>query len=122
VSTQEETSFETPAAAEPLDTAHPLDAAQGPDPVLWVGLTLSEAEGLYGWLMKPANDGSTALDDPIVSKAVAKMREATDPVRTALKVRRDLQEAGLVSDHLSDDQLRELAQKLAQSATPSLAA
>ncbi len=116
MSTQEETTYETPAVAQPPDSA------QEPDPVLWVGLSLSEAEGLYGWLMKPANDGSTALDDPLLSRALTKMREATDSVRTALKLRSDLQEAGLASDHLSDDQLRELAQKLAQSATPSLAA
>jgi hypothetical protein len=116
MSTQEETTFETLPAAESSDTA------QGPEPVLCVGLTLSEAEGLYGWLMKPANDGSTALDDQLVSRAVAKMREAIDSLRTAIKLRRDLQEAGLASDHLTDEQLRELAQKLAQSATPSLAA
>jgi len=34
---------------------------------LTLDLALSEAEALRTWLMKPAKDGTTSLDDPLVS-------------------------------------------------------
>ena len=99
----------------PPDVTLP-SAAQEADPTIWIEFALSESEALYDWLMKPANDGSTALDDPLISKALAKMRDATASVRTALNLRRELSEAGLAAEHLSDEQLRDLAQRLAQTA------
>jgi hypothetical protein len=95
----------------------PPSPAQETDPILQLELALSESEALYDWLMKPANDGSTALDDPLVSKALAKVRDATGSVRTALNLRRELRECGLAAEHLSDEQLRDLAQRLAQTAS-----
>jgi hypothetical protein len=100
----------------PLELTQP-SAGQETDPTLWIELALPEAEALYEWLMKPAHDGSTALDDPLVSKALGKMREATGSVRTALNLRRELNDAGLPAEHLSDEQLRDLAQRLAQTAS-----
>jgi hypothetical protein len=115
MSTQEQTTAEAPA-----EVSSP-SIVQAMDPFLWLELTLSEADALYGWLMKPASDGSTALDDPLVSRALAKMREASDTVRVAVNIRNDLHEAGLATDHLSDDEVRELAQKLAQTTARGVA-
>jgi hypothetical protein len=111
MSTQEQTTEEAPG-----EVISPSGVA-ATDPFLWIELSLSEADALYGWLMKPAQDGSTALDDPLVSRALAKVREASDSVRAAVNIRNDLRDAGLATDHLSDDELRELAQKLTQSST-----
>ncbi len=109
MSTQEQITEDAPVEITPTSTAHEAD------PTLAIELALSESEALYDWLLKPANDGSTALDDPLVSKALAKMRAATGSVRTALNLRRELREAGLEAEHLSDEQLRDLAQRLAQT-------
>jgi hypothetical protein len=114
MSTQEQTITEAPAEEAPQAPAATAD------PFLWVELSLSEAEALYGWLMKPAHDGSTALDDPLISRALAKMREASESVRVAVNIRSELHEAGLATDHLSDDELRELAQKLSQTTARGL--
>jgi hypothetical protein len=111
MSAQEQITEEAPPDLVPPSTA------QETDPTLWIELALSESEALYDWLMKPANDGSTALDDPLVRKALAKMRDATGSVRTALNLRRELQDAGLAAEHLSDEQLRDLAHRLAQTAS-----
>jgi hypothetical protein len=114
MSTQEQAPVETPT-----DVAAP-NGADGIDPFLWVELSLSETDAVYGWLMKPAQDGLTALDDPLVSRALTKMRQASDSVRQAVNIRSELHEAGLETEHLSDDELRELAQRLVHTGAPGL--
>jgi hypothetical protein len=90
------------------------------EPILTLELGLSEAEALRAWLLKPAQDGSTSLDEPPVSRALAKLGMAVDAIVATVSVRRELSEAGLVVDHMSDEQVRELGRRVAQAATPAI--
>jgi hypothetical protein len=90
------------------------------DHTLTLDLALSEAEALRTWLLKPAQDGTTSLDDPLVSRALTKLGTAIDTVLATVNVRRELQRAGLAIDHLSDEQVCDLGRRVAQAATPSI--
>jgi len=90
------------------------------EPALTLEFALSEAEALRTWLLKPAKDGTTSLDDPLVSRALAKLGTAIDTVLATVNVRHELQQAGLAIDHLSDEQVCELARRVAQAATPGI--
>ncbi|TMK24654.1 MAG: hypothetical protein E6G62_07615, partial [Actinobacteria bacterium] len=48
------------------------------DPMLTIDVCLSEAEALRTWLLKPGADGSTSLDDPLVSRVLAKLGQTVD--------------------------------------------
>ncbi|HEX4466142.1 MAG TPA: hypothetical protein VH025_03055 [Solirubrobacteraceae bacterium] len=125
MSTQEQTiEQDVPEVAPDVETetAPAAPVSRENEPTLSVEFGLAEAEALYGWLMKPANDGSTAIEDPLVSRSLAKIRDATDVVRAAVNIRVQLQEVGLAAEHLSDEDLRELAGRLSQAAAPSLIA
>jgi hypothetical protein len=90
------------------------------EPTLTLDLALSEAEALQTWLLKPAKDGTTSLDDPLVSRALAKLGTAIDTVLATQNVRHELQQAGLAIDHLTDEQVCELGRRVAQAATPGI--
>jgi len=87
---------------------------------LTLDLALSEAEALRTWLLKPAKDGTTSLDDPLVSRALAKLGTAIDTVLTTVNVRHELQQAGLAVEHLTDEQVCELGRRVVQAATPGI--
>ncbi len=89
-------------------------------PTLTLDLALSEAEALRTWLLKPAKDGTTSLDDPLVSRALAKLGTAVDTVLATQNVRHELQQAGLAIDHLTDEQVCELGRRVALAATPGI--
>jgi hypothetical protein len=88
--------------------------------VLTLDLALSEAEALRTWLMKPAKDGTTSLDDPLVSHTLTKLGTAIDAVLTTVNVRHELQQAGLAVEHLTDEQVSELGRRVVQAATPGI--
>jgi hypothetical protein len=90
------------------------------EPALTLELALDEAEALRTWLLKPAQDGTTSLDDPLVSRALTKLGTAVDTVLATVNVRRELQQAGLAVDHLTDEQVCELGRRVAQAATPGI--
>jgi hypothetical protein len=85
-------------------------------------LSLSEAEALRTWLLKPAGDGTTSLDHPLVSRALAELGRVVDAVAASVNVRRELQQAGLSVEHLSDEDVRELGRRVAEAATPGVRA
>ena len=87
---------------------------------LTIDLALSEAEALRTWLLKPAKDGTTSLDDPLVSHALAKLGTAIDTVLTTVNVRHELQQAGVAVEHLTDEQVAELGRRVVQAATPGI--
>jgi hypothetical protein len=87
---------------------------------LTLEFALDEAEALRTWLLKPAQDGTTSLDDPLVSRTLTKLGIAIDTVLATVNVRRELQQAGLAVDQLSDEQVCELGRRVAQAATPGL--
>jgi hypothetical protein len=83
-------------------------------------LAIGEGEALRAWLLKPASDGSSALEDPAVSRVLTKLGHELDAALATMNVRRELEEAGIAADHLSDQQMRELARRLTAAARPSL--
>jgi hypothetical protein len=91
-----------------IDIVDPLE----PEPTISLDMTLSEAEALHGWLLKPAADGSTSLDNPLVSRALARLGRTVDTVRASVTIRRELQQAGVGVDHLSDEQLHDLGRRV----------
>jgi hypothetical protein len=91
-----------------------------PEPTIEIDLPLSESEALRAWLLKPAKDGTTSLDDPLVSRVLAKLGREIDAVLATVNVRRELEDAGVAVDHLSDEQMRGLARRVAEAARPSM--
>lgn len=83
-------------------------------------LSLQEAEALRTWLLKASADGTSSLDTPFVSDALAKLSRAVDTVQAAANVRRELQQAGLDVDHMSDEKVRELGRRISEAAVPGL--
>ncbi len=90
------------------------------EPELTIEFALSEAEALRTWLLKPAQDGSTSLDDPLVSHTLTKLATAVDAVLATVNIRRELEQSGLAVDHLSDEQVCELGRRVAHAATPGI--
>jgi hypothetical protein len=84
-----------------------------PEPRIELEFALAEAEALRAWLLKPAADGATSLDDPLVSRVLSRLGLEVDGARSAINVRRELVQAGISVDHLSDEQLRDLGSRIA---------
>jgi hypothetical protein len=90
------------------------------EPRLMLDLSLTEAEALRTQLLKPAADGTTSLDDPLVNGALAKLGRAVDALHATVNVRRELEQAGLNVAHLSDDQVRELGRRITDASQPGI--
>jgi len=84
-----------------------------PEPTIELEFALAEAEALRAWLLKPAADGATSLEDPLVSHVLSRPGLEVDGARSAINVRRELVQAGISVDHLSDEKLRELGSRIA---------
>ncbi|HEY2601974.1 MAG TPA: hypothetical protein VGI67_10485 [Thermoleophilaceae bacterium] len=83
-------------------------------------LSLDEANALRSWLLKPAADGSTALDDSLVNTSLKKLAGAIDKIEAVGEIRRELEEAGFDTVGMDDDQLAELGRKIGQASSRSL--
>ncbi|HEY2438468.1 MAG TPA: hypothetical protein VGH93_14900 [Solirubrobacteraceae bacterium] len=104
------------STTEMTDSVHDFDA----DTTLTLELELQEAEALRAWLLTATAEGVTSLDDPLVNGALAKLGRAVDGVHATVNVRRELEQAGLVVAHLSDDQVRELGRRVSEAALPGI--
>jgi hypothetical protein len=82
-------------------------------------LTYAEAEALSDWMLKPASDGSSAIDDPTVKPGLVKLRNAVEYTRAIANVRQELQGAGFQTSHMSDQDVAELARRLSATPLPS---
>jgi hypothetical protein len=82
---------------------------------LVVELTVSEAEALSSWVGKPTSDGSSAMDDPVANVALTKLLRSIDHARAIDSVRDALEQAGLPSAQLSDDDVLELGQRISKA-------
>jgi hypothetical protein len=85
-----------------------------------VELSMSEAGALRAWLLKPAADGSTALDDALVNAALKKLGGALDRVEAVATVRRELEDAGFSTHDLGDEQVAELGRRIGQVSQQAL--
>ena len=83
-------------------------------------LTLREANALRAWLLKPASDGSTALDDVMVGTAMKKLGAAIDRIEAVANIRRELEEAGFDTEGMGDDEVAELGRRIGQVSQRSL--
>jgi hypothetical protein len=92
----------------------------GTEPVITLDLAMREAEALRTWLLKPAADGTTSLDEPAVNGVLTKLGRAVDVVRATVNVRRELEQVGLDIAHLSDEQVRELGRRVSEVALPGI--
>ncbi len=83
-------------------------------------LSLEEANALRAWLLKPAADGSTALDDSLVNSALKSLAGAIDKIEAVSEIRRELEEAGFDTTGMSDDDVAELGRKIGQASSRAL--
>ena len=78
-------------------------------------LTLDEAEALKAWLLKPAADGSAAIDDANAKSVMVQLGQKLDYISGVNQVRDELEEAGFDTDNLSDEQIAELGRRIADT-------
>ena len=84
---------------------------------LVLDMSLTEAAALRAWLLKPAADGSTALDDSDVNAVMKKLSSALDKLEAVEEIRRELEEAGLPTEGMSDEALADLGRKIGQASS-----
>jgi len=83
-------------------------------------LSLDEANALRAWLLKPAADGSTALDDSLVNSTLKMLSGAIDKIEAVSVIRRELDEAGFDTADMSDEEVAELGRKIGQASSRAL--
>jgi ketosteroid isomerase-like protein len=109
----------TPAEQANTDAA-PAAAAVRPPATPAGGLTLTftmeEADALNRWLLKPAQDGGIAGDDAAVRPGLMKIRTAVEHAQAISAVRHELEQAGVPTQHLSDQQVAQLGRRISQAA------
>jgi hypothetical protein len=80
-------------------------------------LPLSQANALRTWLLKPASDGTNALEDNLVNATLKKLSAAIDQIEAVEDIRRELEEAGFSTDGMDDSALAELGRKIGAAST-----
>jgi len=78
-------------------------------------LTVAQAQALRAWLVKPAADGSSTLDDDVLKPVVEKLVYELDYREGVAAVRQELEQAGLQTATLSDEQVAVLARRIAEA-------
>jgi ketosteroid isomerase-like protein len=94
----------------------PAAAPAAPANTLTLTFTFEEAEALNRWLMKPAQDGALAPDDAAVRPGLMKIRSAVEHAQAIADVRRELEQAGIPTQHLTDQQVAQLGRRISQAA------
>ena len=82
---------------------------------LTLELTLDEGEALKAWLLKPAADGSAAIDDANAKSVMVQLGQQLDYISGVNQVRDELEDAGFETDNLSDEQIAELGRRIADT-------
>ena len=86
-----------------------------PQPAVTLELSLPEAQALRNWLLKPAADGTTTLDDATVKAAQVKLTAALDHIEGVAAIRQELEQAGFPSTQLSDEQVVALGKRISET-------
>jgi hypothetical protein len=112
--------FGTQASPPDVDTGRMSIQVKNGQPesdeiTLELELTLDEAEALKAWLLKPAADGSAAIDDPDAKSVMVQLGAKLDFVSGVSQVRDELEEAGFETDSLSDEQIADLGRRIADT-------
>jgi hypothetical protein len=116
-----ENSAATPAELANVDSAAAgdgLKAAPMSGSTTQITLTFSfeEAEALNRWLLKPSQEGGLAADDGSVRPGLMKIRTAVEHAQAIAAVRHELEQAGVPTQHLSDQQVAQLGRRISQAA------
>ena len=88
---------------------------EGADQTVTLELSLAEAEAVKSWLLKPAADGSAAIDDEHAKSVMVKLGAKLDFIEGVARVRDELEQAGFPTDTLSDEQVADLGRRIAES-------
>jgi ketosteroid isomerase-like protein len=112
-----ENSAATPAELANVDTAPAGDGrAAGAGNQITLTFSFEEAEALNRWMLKPSTDGGLAADDPSVMPGLMKIRTAVEHAQAIAAVRHELEQAGVPTQHLSDQQVAQLGRRISQAA------
>jgi ketosteroid isomerase-like protein len=116
-----ENSAATPAElanveAGAADNGHLYAAAPGSGNQITLTFSFEEAEALNRWMLKPAQDGGLATDDASVRPGLMKIRTAVEHAQAIAAVRHELEQAGVPTQHLSDQQVAQLGRRISQAA------
>jgi hypothetical protein len=85
--------------------------------VIHLELTFAEADAVRSWLLKPAADGRSALDEELVKASLVKLAHALDYVWAVASLREELENAGLPVERLSDEQVADLGRRLSKASS-----
>jgi ketosteroid isomerase-like protein len=114
-----ENSGASPAELANLDLAengHSPAAQRGSGNQITLTFSFEEAEALNRWMLKPAQDGGLASDDTAVRPGLMKIRTAVEHAQAIAAVRHELEQAGVPTQHLSDQQVAQLGRRISQAA------
>jgi ketosteroid isomerase-like protein len=116
-----ENSAATPAELANSDSAAagdglPHAAPAGSGNQITLVFSFEEAEALNRWMLKPAQDGGLAADDAGVRPGLMKIRTAVEHAQAIAAVRHELEQAGVPTQHLSDQQVAQLGRRISQAA------
>jgi ketosteroid isomerase-like protein len=116
-----ENSAATPAELANVEPAAAGDSraqapATGAGNQITLTFTFEEAEALNRWMLKPAQDGGLAADDAGVRGGLMKIRTAVEHAQAIAAVRHELEQAGVPTQHLSDQQVAQLGRRISQAA------
>jgi hypothetical protein len=85
------------------------------DSALTLELSVAQAQALRAWLVKPAADGSSTMDDEALKPVLLKLAHELDYREGVASVRQELETAGLQTTTLSDEQVAVLGRKIADA-------
>jgi ketosteroid isomerase-like protein len=112
-----ENSAATPAELANVDPASAGDGrAAGAGNQITLTFSFEEAEALNRWMLKPSQDGGLAADDATVMPGLMKIRTAVEHAQAIAAVRHELEQAGVPTQHLSDQQVAQLGRRISQAA------
>lgn len=116
-----ENSAATPAELANVDPAaagngQATAPAAGSTSQITLTFSFEEAEALNRWMLKPAQDGGLAADDARVRPGLMKIRTAVEHAQAIAAVRHELEQAGVPTQHLSDQQVAQLGRRISQAA------
>ena len=78
-------------------------------------LSVAQAQALRTWLVKPAADGSSTMDDEALKPVLVKLSHELDYREGVAAVRQELEQAGLHTATLSDEQVAVLGRRISEA-------
>ena len=86
-----------------------------PEHEVGLQLSMSEARALKAWLLKPAADGASALEEDELKSTLVQLGAQLDYLDGVSTVRAELEQAGFPTENMSDDEVAALGRKIAEA-------